>query len=222
MVAHLKGVNNINEYPNEEWVSLINYEGRYEVSSYGRIKRIRKPTTSRNRPVKSYGKIYNPHNANNGYMRTSYAMEREYTHRLVARHFLPNPDNLPEVNHKDGNKKHNHYSNLEWCTRKENCEHASQAHLINRESSKRKDACRVNQLHSVEANKRPVLQLSFDGLVLCRYDSVLAAAQAFGRSNGNPISAVARHNGYHKSAYGYQWVYEDEYDPQQNYVYKRQ
>lgn len=199
------------QYENEEWVPLIGFEGIYEVSSYGRVRRLWNRYTSRNRLIKSYGKINEPCKANNGYLRTSYAGKREYTHRLVAIHFLPNPLNLPEVNHKDGNKKNNHYSNLEWCTRKENCEHASMNNLINTESILRKEACRKNQLLSLNANRKPVLQIDMQGNIVKRFESVQQAAEAFGRKNTYPICAVANKTGYHKTAYGFRWIYEEQF-----------
>lgn len=201
----------------EQWIPLQGYEGKYEVSNYGRVRRLWSPTTTRNRPIKSYGKIFEPHNANNGYMRTAYGMQREYTHRLVARHFVPNPNNLPEVNHIDGNKRNNYYLNLEWCTRLDNCRHASATGLINHDSQDRKDACRNNQKIAVEKAKRPVLQVSKQGDLVQRFESVKDAANAFRRIHSSPISAAAHNNGHHKTAYGYQWIYEDEYDPTKDY-----
>ncbi len=53
-----------------------------------------------------------------------------YVHRLVASKYIPNPDNLPCVNHKDGNKLNNHKDNLEWCTHRENSQHASSLGLM--------------------------------------------------------------------------------------------
>lgn len=56
-------------------------------------------------------------------------------HRVIAELFIPNPDNLPEVNHKDGNKSNNNHWNLEWCTRKHNVEHAVATGLHHRGQS---------------------------------------------------------------------------------------
>ena len=65
----------------------------------------------------------NPRKAD-GYVLTSINSKSKYVHRLVAEKHLPNPYNLPVINHKDGNTSNNHVDNLEWTTRRKNCEHA--------------------------------------------------------------------------------------------------
>ena len=81
-------------------------------------------------------KIMKTHNDKDGYQCLRMTVEKGKAvtvkaHRLIAQTFLPNPENKPFVNHKNGNKKDNAISNLEWCTVKENNNHARQTGLIN-------------------------------------------------------------------------------------------
>ena len=64
------------------------------------------------------------HNHSRGYKRVSFNRKEYSVHRLVAMKYIPNPQNKEQVNHKDGDKTNNHYTNLEWVTNKENHEHA--------------------------------------------------------------------------------------------------
>lgn len=77
-----------------------------------------------------------PQDNGTGYMKVSLRIEGKpvnaYVHRLVAQSFVPNPNEHPEVNHIDGDKKNNRASNLEWCTGAENKHHASKTGLTNK------------------------------------------------------------------------------------------
>jgi hypothetical protein len=98
----------------EEWRDVIGWEYRYEVSNLGRLRN------------KSTGKFLKPTVRSTGYVvvgltdRKRNRFQQYKLHRLVALHFIPNPDNLPEINHKDENKQNNRADNLEWCDRKYN------------------------------------------------------------------------------------------------------
>ena len=105
----------------EEWKDIKGYEGIYQISNKGRVK-----TLGNNRRKE---KIREGIADNTGYKRISLCKngkEKKYSiHRLVAQAFLPNPDNLPVVNHKDENKLNNNVENLEWCTQKYNVNYSS-------------------------------------------------------------------------------------------------
>ncbi len=119
----------------EIWVPIKGYEGLYEVSNLGRVKSLDKLRNFRyvgfKNPLK--GKLIKGFDAH-GYRRVSLCKngkyKKIYIHVLVARAFIPNPENKPEVNHKDGIKINNRELNLEWNTNKENRDNAVKMGLM--------------------------------------------------------------------------------------------
>ena len=95
-------------------------------------------------------------------------------HRLVAQAFIPNPENKPQVNHKDGNRINNYVSNLEWVSAKENMRHAFDTGLINKET----------QIKAHQYNARPVVMVK-NGKVVKRFRSLKETARYM---NTNPTS----------------------------------
>ena len=104
----------------KEWKPVVGYEGLYEVSNMGRVKSLKRLRTKE--------RIIAQFQNHRGYARVTLwkdnSQKKYSVHRLVAEAFIPNPNNLPEVNHIDGDKQNNHMDNLEWCTRSENILHA--------------------------------------------------------------------------------------------------
>ena len=112
----------------EEWRPVRGLEGRYDVSSLGRVRSYYSRWGKRKQPrlVGSFKGLYPT---------VSLPDENEnhqnvYIHILVATAFIPNPFNYPEVNHIDGNKHNNAVTNLEWVTHRENMRHASKMNLF--------------------------------------------------------------------------------------------
>lgn len=118
----------------EEWRDIKGYEGFYQVSNLGRVRsldRYKNQVSKRGRiyPAFCPGRILKQTYRGN-YLRVnlyhlsgngiSYNGESFSVHRLVAEAFIPNPNNLPCINHKDENKENNCVDNLEWCTYKYN------------------------------------------------------------------------------------------------------
>ena len=162
----------------EEWKDIEGYEGMYQVSNQGRVKSLK------------FGKekIRKCREMSNGYLVVGLCKEGKRTdklvHRLVAEAFLPNPNNLPQVNHKDENPSNNNVENLEWCTPKYNCNYGTR----NQRCSSPK---RVDQIDKVS------------GEVIRQWEST-AECSRNGYSSG-AVSECAR--GVRKQYKGYVWKY---------------
>lgn len=107
----------------EQWVSIENYEGLYEISNYGNVRSLPRKSQNRNKLIKFLNLT-----PTGRYTILSFykkGVRKSMTvHRLVAKAFIPNPDNKPMVNHRDGNGHNNRIDNLEWCTHSENVLHS--------------------------------------------------------------------------------------------------
>ena len=156
---------------------VVGYEGLYAVTSCGKVysykrKRFLKPGTDKDgylcvRLCKD-GKIKN------------YKI-----HRLVAETYIPNTENLPEINHKDENKTNNCLQNLEWCDHKYNINYGTRNEKIS------------------NSKKIPILQYKLDGEFVREWQS----ATDVGREVRDNICHCLK--GRHKTALGYIWKYKD-------------
>ena len=149
----------------EEWRDIKGYEGLYQVSNLGRVKRL---VFINNVTKKDQCKILKL-NKTKKYVIVILCKEGivkgHYVHRLVANAFLPNPNNLPEVNHKDEDKTNNCVDNLEWCT-----------HLYNMNYKNVKN--KISNSHKGKENfkkRKPVLQYDTNMNFIKEYNGICEA-----------------------------------------------
>lgn len=158
--------------------------------------------------VKSYyryskGKILNNRDINNlGYVRIKIAGKRYSLHRFIAELFVPNPENKPEVNHKDGDKQNNRADNLEWTTRSENQKHAYKLGLQKPSEKQRRTVSRWNK----ENRTKKIYQYDIEDNLIKIYNSCKDCSQFFGVSE----ATISRCCTQHKLYKGYKLSYRKE------------
>ena len=164
----------------------------YQVSNLGRILSLNYNHTGKPKLLKpSYNK--------QGYLQVQLSKNRKRktfrVNRLVAETFIPNPNNLPEVNHKDEDKTNNSVENLEWIWHKDNCNHGTRNERIAKTNSK---VQKNNQKKS-----KPVLQFTLDGEFVREWPSTRECGR-----NGFDNSNVAKCCRGEKTHYkGFRWKY---------------
>ena len=110
---------------NEQWKDVSGYEGLYQVSNLGNVKALEREVLGKDGKIYHYKeRILKSFYNDTGYLHVALHKNGKRktckVHRLVAQAFIPNPNNLPIINHRDENKSNNLYTNLEWCDHKYN------------------------------------------------------------------------------------------------------
>lgn len=210
---------------NEIWKDVPNYEGLYQVSNLGNVKSMPRMIITKNRfgeiTKKVKSKKNKPHlNKKTGYYQIILSKNKKtkmfLLHRLVAITFIPNPNKLPQINHKDGNKQNNCVDNLEWCTCSENIKHAF-ANNLNHSNFKVQCGSKnpfFGKHHSTETKQKikeshykKVAQYDKNNNLIKIWDSILQVQKELNINNGN-ISTCCKQK--RKTAGGYIWRYVNE------------
>lgn len=181
----------------EIWKDIAGYEGLYQVSNYGKVKSLNYNHTKTEKVLckkqhkSNYVTVMLCKNGEN---------KNKSIHILVASAFIPNPNSYPCVNHIDGNKKNNNVDNLEWCTHKQNIEHAIKTGLANHYGMLGRTGAK-NKL------SKKIVQYDLQGNVVNRWDCISDAARFYGVRPGNINNCLSGRNKTYK---GYIWRYAGE------------
>lgn len=175
----------------EIWKPKKDYEGLYEVSNLGRVKSL-----GNGKSINSKEGILKPGKIKQGYLFVNLYKDGKrkmfLVHRLVAEAFLPNPENLPFINHKDEDKTNNSVDNLEYCTREYNNNYGTRNE-------------RVAKANTNGEKSKKVLQFSLTGEFIREWPSTMEC----GRNGFNQGAVATCCRGEIKSHKGYIWKYKE-------------
>lgn len=177
----------------EIWKSHPDIAG-IEVSTFGRVRTLDRTVPRKNGTYHTKGIVLKQWDSGDSYLRVCITIDgkqvKKLAHRLVAQTFIPNPNNLPQVNHKDCNRINNCVSNLEWVTHEENIAYREKYGTPTKES----------------VPKSPAYAINLSTLEVSHFNSQHEASRALGISVGNINSVI---KGRYKHTGGFWFVNDD-------------
>lgn len=172
----------------EIWKDIVDYEGLYQISNLGRVKSLNYRHTGREKMLKLSVN-------NKGYIIVKLWKNRKFKsfrlHRLVAQAFIPNPNNLPFINHKSEIKTQNNVENLEWCDAKYNINYGTRKERVAEKTTNGKCS-------------KPVLQIDqLTDTIIAEFPSTREVQRQLGLTH---ISECCKGN--RKTCGGFKWKYK--------------
>lgn len=176
----------------EIWKAHPDIQG-IEVSTLGRVRTLDRTVSNGKGTYLVKGRVLKPRDSGNGYLRAGIQIDGKWTeklvHRLVAQAFIPNPDNLPQINHKDCNPQNNNVKNLEWCDNSYNQKYKNKFGISN-----------------TETEGQPLFAVKLDTLEVLHFRSQGEAGRELGLKQGSVRSVII---GKQKQAGGYYFKEDD-------------
>ena len=171
----------------ETWKSIKGYEGLYEINILGVVKSLKRNIIKKPLLDRGYLKYYLYNGSKYRY---------EYAHRLIAIAFIPNPNDYPVINHKNGDRSDNRIDNIEWCTQSWNIEHGykilgRKCYLLGKKG--------IKSIFSVK-----VSQYSLNGVYLKTWDCIADAERELNMPRGKIGMCCV---GSRKTTGGFTWKY---------------
>lgn len=189
----------------EENGVIWDYRGYYQVSNLGKIKSLERKIWNGKVHYTRQEKIMKPTKNKNGYQLIGLKINKNekkfLVHRLVAIHFIQNPNNKPQVNHEDGNKENCCVSNLTWVTNGENQKHAYKIGLKKIGEEEKQRFRKRNKEH-----EKKIIQYDKQGNFIREWECISECARQLKINGGNIVSCL---KGRQKTSYNYIWKYKD-------------